>query len=644
MTKEPTIYVGDRMTGVAGVKREHWPVSIATETLGILGVRGSGKSTTGRVIVEGLTRQGVQCVILDPTSAWYGIKSSADGKHPGLPFTILGGPHADLPILPTVKAGTTIAEFVVENDASVVIDLSDMRKGERRQFVLGFLETLYHRMKGTKALFLVVDECDLFVPQRVMGDMAQLVGAMEDIVRRGRIKGIGTALISQRPASINKEVLTQISVLVAHRIVGPQDRKALEAWIEVHGDKEKRDDFLSSLHTQGKGNAWVWSPEWLDMFARIAFDKPKTFDSSATPRAGQRKIVPQEVAKVDLEALSAKMAEIITEAEKSDPKALQGLVRRLEEELRIQGGMNVKREEDKAKLATEIAELKSELRVAHQSLEDLAIDRMLYVVDDTDIVDISNELTEAINKSVSDFIDSIRRAVADTGATMVPRSPEGKGGGSEGQIATVERAGNGTARTSTPNRTHSDPNAGRSERRREILDRTPTSEDAIRHQAEGTTPPLSGSMTNPQRKLLTVLATYGDRNHRQLAMQSGYTNSGGFRNIVSQLKKARWIGGSASSTWITELGLEALGPYEKLPSGRALLAYWLDQVGGSHAKLLIELADVYPNALTPDALAEMTGYTNSGGFRNLISKLRTLGLVDKGSPLCLTKEFGEAIR
>lgn len=92
-----------------------WPVDAVTQTTVIVGIKGSGKTTTARVVVEELTAAKQQCVVLDPTGVWWGLKSSADGLKPGRPFTVLGGDHADGPL--TADAGKLIADLAIDTPA-----------------------------------------------------------------------------------------------------------------------------------------------------------------------------------------------------------------------------------------------------------------------------------------------------------------------------------------------------------------------------------------------------------------------------------------------------------------------------------------------------------------------------------------------
>lgn len=166
-----------------------------------------------------------------------------------------------------------------------------------------FAERLYHA-KGMKrdALHVAVDEADAFAPQNPRPESARLLGAMEDLVRRGRSRGLGLTLITQRPASLNKNVLTQAEVLVVFQLVGPLDRKAIDEWVKVNGAEEERAQLLASIASLPVGTAWVWSPSWLKTFQKIAVRRRRTFDSSATPKAGAKRIAPRVLAQVDLAA------------------------------------------------------------------------------------------------------------------------------------------------------------------------------------------------------------------------------------------------------------------------------------------------------------------------------------------------------
>lgn len=151
-------------------------------------------------------------------------------------------------------------------------------------------------------------------------------------------------------------------------------------------------------------------------------------------------------------------------------------------------------------------------------------------------------------------------------------------------------------------------------------------------------------MPGAQKKLLTVLATYGPRSKRQLALQAGYSEGGGgFNNPLGALRSAGYVDPpKGEPIAITDEGLAALGDYEPLPMGQALLDHWLATLPGAAKKILTALVELGP--LPKLRLAEVTGYEPSGGgFNNPLGRLRTLGLVGRGEPVSLTEEFAEAI-
>jgi uncharacterized protein len=152
--------------------RFHVPIEICTSAIGIVGIRGSGKSTTAGVLVEGAIAAGVPCAIIDPTGGWWGLKSSADGKSPGLPVYVFGGEHGDLPLDPA--AGDTIGAFAAQKRVPIVLDLSLLRKGQRTRFAADFLERVYH--DNREPLLVVIDEAAQFVPQSARGLMSPEIG------------------------------------------------------------------------------------------------------------------------------------------------------------------------------------------------------------------------------------------------------------------------------------------------------------------------------------------------------------------------------------------------------------------------------------------------------------------------------------
>lgn len=338
------------------------PADIAGQTLALVGIRGSGKTNTAGVIAEELLTLNQPIVVLDPTDAWWGLRS-------GYPVFIFGGPHGDLPLQET--DGKVLAEFVVTEQVPLILSLRHLRKNAQRRFVTEFCEELYH-LKGKdqyrSALTVFIDEAPLFIPQRVMGEVARTVGAVEDLISRGRNSGFGVVLISQRPATVNKDVLSQADTIISHRLTSPQDRKALAEWIEENASLAEYKKVLATLATQKTGQAWVWAP-LNDIMWQVQIRERHTFDSSSAPKLGQTMTTAKRLVDVDLDKLKGKLAASIEKAKAEDPKALRTKIADLERMLKMEQGRvaTTKTEIVNVPLVTD-----EQLRALEQSVQSLS--------------------------------------------------------------------------------------------------------------------------------------------------------------------------------------------------------------------------------------------------------------------------------
>jgi hypothetical protein len=307
-----------------------FPAEAITETFGILAVRGAGKSNAAAVMAEEMFQAKLPFVVVDPARAWYGLRASRDGTGPGLPIPIFGGRHGDIPL--ERGAGQLIADLIVDHRLSCVLDLSEFESEKmKKDFLLDFARRLYQRNEEPLHLFL--EEADDYIPQKPMRDELPLLRAWENIVRRGRNRGLGMTLITQRSAVLNKNVLTQVQTLIAMRTAGPQDIAAVEAWLRYH---QQSREILASLPSLKDGEAWVWSPHVLGKTVRIRFRRRETFDSGATPKVSARTRAPATLADVDLRAIEARMATVIEKAKSEDPRILRQRIAALEQAAKAQ--------------------------------------------------------------------------------------------------------------------------------------------------------------------------------------------------------------------------------------------------------------------------------------------------------------------
>ncbi len=339
--------------GVAIAGDFMFPYEVITQSIGIVAARGAGKTYLTAVMAEEFLMAGLPFVVIDPMGVYWGLRSGADGESEGLDIYILGGDSADLPLDPS--SGKAIARWVCDYRRPVILDLSNMRKAEQRVFVADFAEEIYAVNK--LPLHMIVDEADLFIPQRASPEEKRVLAAFEDIVRRGRVRGCGISVVTQRPAVIHKDILTQIGTLIVLRMLGPQDRKSIEEWIRFHGDPYKQRIVLSSLASLPVGTAWVWSPGWLGVLKRISIRQKITFDSSAAPKPDEPPPLPPSYRnELDIDELRTALIDAI-QFDPNDPAVMKARIAELEAALMEGGGEN----SVVAKLQKRIAELEKKL-------------------------------------------------------------------------------------------------------------------------------------------------------------------------------------------------------------------------------------------------------------------------------------------
>lgn len=574
------------------------PAEVLDDRIAIVGTSGSGKTVTGKLGVEALLDDGARVCVVDALSVWHGLRSNAAGTGPGFPITIFGGPHGDLPL--TENAGEVIAEAIATGSFSCIVDLSELpSQAKRRRFMQKFAETLY--AKNKHPLHLILDEADLWAPQKPLEDIAALLGSrIDEIVRRGRARGFVPWLITQRPAVIHKDVLSQLDTLIAMKLTSSQDRAALGAWIEGQADKAEEKRILGALPALSVGEGFIWSPGH-GMLKQVKFSMIRTFDSSRTPKRGERVKVAAGRATVDLEAIRSKLATVETEATQNDPKALRAEIAKLKQQ--IAGTPGVKQ-------ALPVGATKADLDAAHGLglLEGEAKAREKFI-----------EQMDRAEKVIQEKLDLwVRNAFTEArGAMLAHQTVRGRKLADGGARAAFERAKAAAPTVMTEVRKPA-PNYARG--------------DASGEQA----------MPKMDRTILTVLAQYPQGlSTRQLEIHTTHTLSGGSgASALARMRASAWIEtGADRLNRITDLGLAALGPYDPLPTGSALRQHWLSKLGKMEATILSAVCDVYPGGLTTAELAEVTGHVLSGGSgASALAKLRGLGLVE-GKPIVASAEL-----
>lgn len=271
----------------------------------IVGASGSGKTVTAKAEVDQLLAQNRHVAVVDPTGVWWGMRADPSGEPNGAQLYIFGGAHGDVAI--TEDQGTTIARIIVEQRVSAIVDLSSIETSRGwRRFMRDFIAELRRKPRGN--FHLVMDEADEFAAERPADDIG--FALREDLIwiaKRGRVSGFVPTWITQRTAEIAKAVISQAQTIVAHQLIAPTDRKAIDDYLKGHGTPDARREVMESLAGLKRGERWIYSPA-AGLLDRGTTPPLTTFDSSRTPEPGETPLEARPLAALDTSAIAAALA------------------------------------------------------------------------------------------------------------------------------------------------------------------------------------------------------------------------------------------------------------------------------------------------------------------------------------------------
>lgn len=564
------------------------PLKFVTSTAAILATRGEGKTHIGKVLAEEMINVGAHVIVGDPTGVWWGLQSSASGKRAGLPVVVFGGDHADIAIAPDM--GRVVAESVVGERINAILDMSAFdAKAQWVRFMADFAERLYRLNKRPVHIFL--DEADEFVPQNPERDENRMLSLFKRIWQRGRVKGIGGTILSQRPAVVNSTLRNISATLIALKTVGPHDRKALGEWIEAHGTDEEIAQFKDTISRLEKYRAWWWSHEF-GLFETAIARKLHTFDSSATPEVDQDLVTPTAKSQIDIKYLTKALGDAVDRIKADDPELLRKEIKA------VRAGMEFAQLEAR-ELRGHQTRLEALLKAKaeqpafgkreRQMLQDLLktetmIERSLHSM--------SNSFTV-----IPELQRSAAKAIKTIAAIVEPKPAE-------------RRELNRTPAVST---------SGRTLGIGAVLAEKPA--DVPVEATNG-----AGLKDGAQRRLLVALAQHGALAPGRLRVVAGIGSIHTFRKYIGQYRTAGLV--ASDPIEITEYGRQRLGAYDPLPTGPALIDHWKRELGpGILGKIFGFLLD-HRQPYDVEPLAAHVGTESLHTMRKYIGRLRTFGLVE----------------
>lgn len=224
----------------------HFPLKLLYQVMFISGKRGSGKSYTAAVLMEEYERLGLQFVCFDALDAHGHINQLSGVER----------------ISPKMGESVNMAKLVqkLQNSGkSLIINLRNLPLSDQQRMITDYCEAVLENDMGGRGLMTLFEEVQDFVPQ--VGRPESFASIVR-LCKLGRASGYGVALISQRPAAVNKEALSQASIYIVHNIINTKDLDALKEQLSFGTDKDNIKRILSGITYSSPGEAVVYSPEF----------------------------------------------------------------------------------------------------------------------------------------------------------------------------------------------------------------------------------------------------------------------------------------------------------------------------------------------------------------------------------------------
>jgi len=206
---EPLLPLGTEEGREVGVRVRE----LVTGRTAVIGQSGSGKSWTVGVICEQLCRLNLGFCVVDPEGEYFSLREKFQllwlGK---VPPADLDAEGVDL---------ERLFEMTVGENVPVIFDTSEV--GDERKAVSELCRALYAVESRLRLPYLlIVEEAEKFLPQR-----GKPLQELLEISRRGRKRGLGLLLVTQRPAFLSKDVLSQCNNQLVGRLTVRADLEAV---------------------------------------------------------------------------------------------------------------------------------------------------------------------------------------------------------------------------------------------------------------------------------------------------------------------------------------------------------------------------------------------------------------------------------
>lgn len=225
------------------------PATFIGKSVSVLGITGSGKSNTVKHLLTNLLPH-IPATICDVDGEYRWLKDRY-----GL---LVVGQSKDADLAVAAEQAGQLAMFAVRHGLSIVLDMFKWRPQQVEEFLYFYCVGLWECLEEKRPYMLVLEEAQDIIPQGTTSELSELI---IQIAKRGRKHNLSLWVISQRPASVDKNVLTQTPIRFLHRTTYPND-KAVYLGILPLDTKEAK----TRIPKLAKGQAFVVIEDTVDIY------------------------------------------------------------------------------------------------------------------------------------------------------------------------------------------------------------------------------------------------------------------------------------------------------------------------------------------------------------------------------------------
>lgn len=330
------------MSEIIEITDEHIEIPLVEVLTGrgfITGKSGSGKSNTAGKIAEEILDSSYPLMVIDTEGEYYGLKEEYELLHVG------SDEECDLQVGP--EHAEKIAELALEQNVPIILDVSGyIETSEANQLVHDTAKAMFDKEKKLKKPFpIFVEEAHEWIPQQgSRGENGEVTEMLVRIAKRGRKRGLGITALSQRPASLDKNFITQANLKIWHQLDYSSDLKVVK---EVLGK-----DFVDQVSELDTGKAVLQADFLEDTKQLVSILRKKTFDAGATPDL-------EEFERPQLKSVSSDLVNELQQISEKKQKE-QDRIKELEDKLE-QKQEELEEEIEKRKRAEDIGDMAQQL-------------------------------------------------------------------------------------------------------------------------------------------------------------------------------------------------------------------------------------------------------------------------------------------